>query len=209
MIKAVDIQAELAGRPVLHERGKETTAAEAKAAFGPRVPWDWRVQPSMVRQQSPIAADAFGDGVDQASAGLEDARCARERLTARGPQECRLEIHGDPSPVAAAARGDGEPDRHVGGCHEDRPADGPAGAFELDTERHFDRALAGADLKQSELVVCVERSAGEPALQLPPAGGECHPRAAGTDRSVGRALLSNDESDRQGKKCSHDDVEDS
>ena len=30
-----------------------------------------------------------------------------------------------------------------------------------------------------------------------------------TGRSVGRALLSNDESDRQGKKCSRDDVDDS
>jgi hypothetical protein len=33
MIKAVDIQAELAGRPVLHGRGKATTDAEAQAAF--------------------------------------------------------------------------------------------------------------------------------------------------------------------------------
>ena len=46
-------------------------------------------------------------------------------------------------------------------------------------------------------------------LTVPPAGGECHPRAAGTERPVGRAPLSNDEADRQGKKCSHDDVEDS
>ena len=33
MIKAVDIKAELAGRPVLHGRGKETTEAEDRAAF--------------------------------------------------------------------------------------------------------------------------------------------------------------------------------
>lgn len=31
MIKAVDIEAELAGRPVLRGRDKETTEAEAKA----------------------------------------------------------------------------------------------------------------------------------------------------------------------------------
>ena len=31
------------------------------------------VQPSMVRQQSPVPADAFGDGVDQAAADLDTA----------------------------------------------------------------------------------------------------------------------------------------
>ncbi|MGH7335567.1 MAG: cupin domain-containing protein [Candidatus Rokuibacteriota bacterium] len=39
MIKAVDIEAELAGRPVLHERGKATTEAEAKAAFAALAPF--------------------------------------------------------------------------------------------------------------------------------------------------------------------------
>jgi hypothetical protein len=33
MIKAVDIKAELAGRLVLHGRGKETTEAEIESAF--------------------------------------------------------------------------------------------------------------------------------------------------------------------------------
>lgn len=33
MIKAVDIKAELAGRPVLHERGQDTSEAEARGAF--------------------------------------------------------------------------------------------------------------------------------------------------------------------------------
>lgn len=33
MIKAVDIRAELAGRPVLGDRGQDTTEAEVKAAF--------------------------------------------------------------------------------------------------------------------------------------------------------------------------------
>ena len=39
MIKAVDIKAELAGRPVLSERGKDTTEAEAKAAFAMLAPF--------------------------------------------------------------------------------------------------------------------------------------------------------------------------
>jgi mannose-6-phosphate isomerase-like protein (cupin superfamily) len=39
MIKAVDIQAELAGRPVLHGRSTATTEAEAKAAFAVLAPF--------------------------------------------------------------------------------------------------------------------------------------------------------------------------
>ena len=39
MIRAVDIKAELAGRPVLRERGKDTTEAEAKAAFATLAPF--------------------------------------------------------------------------------------------------------------------------------------------------------------------------
>jgi mannose-6-phosphate isomerase-like protein (cupin superfamily) len=39
MIQAVDIRAELAGRPVLHGRGKETTDAEARAAFATLAPY--------------------------------------------------------------------------------------------------------------------------------------------------------------------------
>jgi mannose-6-phosphate isomerase-like protein (cupin superfamily) len=39
MIQAVDIKAELARRPVLHERGKDTTEAEAKAAFATLAPF--------------------------------------------------------------------------------------------------------------------------------------------------------------------------
>src|SRR5436309_3518181 len=59
-----------------------------------------------------------------------------------------------------------------------------------------DPAAAVAELAQSESVVRVERGGGEPAFQLSPAGGECHPRTAGTDTSVGQALLPNDESNR-------------
>ena len=39
MLKAVDIKAELAGRPVLRERGKDTTEADAKAAFAVLAPF--------------------------------------------------------------------------------------------------------------------------------------------------------------------------
>ena len=39
MIKAVDIKAELAGRPVLHGRSKATTESEAKAAFAVLAPF--------------------------------------------------------------------------------------------------------------------------------------------------------------------------
>ena len=39
MIKSVDIRAELAGRPVLRGRGKETSGAEAKAAFAALAPF--------------------------------------------------------------------------------------------------------------------------------------------------------------------------
>ena len=39
MIKAVDIKAELAGRPVLHGRSTATTEAEAKAAFAVLAPF--------------------------------------------------------------------------------------------------------------------------------------------------------------------------
>jgi hypothetical protein len=38
MIKAVDIKAELAGRPVLRGRDKDTTEAEAKGAFAVLAP---------------------------------------------------------------------------------------------------------------------------------------------------------------------------
>ncbi len=39
MIKAIDIKAELAGRTVLHGRGRETTEAEAQAAFARLAPF--------------------------------------------------------------------------------------------------------------------------------------------------------------------------
>ena len=39
MLKAVDIKAELAGRPVLRERGKDTTEADAKGAFAVLAPF--------------------------------------------------------------------------------------------------------------------------------------------------------------------------
>ena len=39
MIRAVDIKAELAGRPVLGGRGKDTTEAEAEAAFATLAPF--------------------------------------------------------------------------------------------------------------------------------------------------------------------------
>ena len=39
MIKAVDVKAELAGRTVLHGRGRETTEVEAQAAFATLAPF--------------------------------------------------------------------------------------------------------------------------------------------------------------------------
>jgi len=39
MIQAVDIKAELAGRPFLHGRGKETSEAEAREAFATLAPF--------------------------------------------------------------------------------------------------------------------------------------------------------------------------
>jgi len=104
-------------------------------------------------------------------------------------------------------RGDSEPNRDIGGGHEDRATDGAAGTLELLPERHFDLALAEADLTQSEPVERVERRAGEPALQLGPIGREYHLRAADNDRRLGLVRLPNDERDRQGMKNRHDDVE--
>src|SRR5262249_32701439 len=137
----------------------------------------------------PVLARAFGDGVGELPPAPENPCRAREWLPARGPQKGSLEIRGDPRLAEAAVRGDGEPDRDAGGGDEDRPTDGAAGALELVTERHFDRALAGADLTQSEPVERVERRAGEPALQLGPIGRECHLCAADNDRRLGLIRL--------------------
>jgi hypothetical protein len=136
-----------------------------------------------------ILACAFGDSVDQLPPDLENARRARERLTARGPQKGGLEIRGDPRLAGAAARDDGQPDRHVRGGHECRPTEGAAGALELGAERRLDGALAGAEPAQSESEVRVERSTGEPALQLGPAGRGCHPSTGGRHEAVRRYPL--------------------
>src|SRR5438132_216788 len=100
------------GRPSLARRcpalsnGPEISAsASASGWSGAR--WARRVEAGVVRQQCSVAADAFGDGVDQAPADLEDTRGAREWLAARGSQEGRVEIHGHPGRAAAEARGDG------------------------------------------------------------------------------------------------------
>lgn len=159
------------------------------------------VDPRVVRQRGSVLPRAFGDGVDELAAEPENARCAREGLPARGPQKGRLEIRGDPRVAGAAARGDGEPDCHVGGGHEDRPTDGTARALELITERHFDRALAGPDLAQAKSVVRVERRIGQPAFQLGPIGPDWHQSATASDRRVGRVLFSTDERERQGEKA--------
>jgi hypothetical protein len=62
MIKSVDIQAELAGRPVLRGRDKETTEAEARAAFAVLAPFrDGNIFAGSFSGESPWERHQKGD----------------------------------------------------------------------------------------------------------------------------------------------------
>ena len=87
MIKAVDIKAELAGRPVLGERGKETTEAEAREAFAVFAPFrDGSIFAGSFSGESPWERHQKGDELVQI---LEGAK-ALTIMTESGPQSFKL-----------------------------------------------------------------------------------------------------------------------
>jgi hypothetical protein len=177
----------------VEHRNRADRGSHSLALGCSRSPWDWRSwvptpasgctglirKPSIGRgvmgEQRAVCTSALGDYVGQPAPQPEDACPAGERLPDGGPEERRLEVDGDPSLVGAAAGGDGEVDRHVGGGHEDRPADPTTRPLELVAIRRVDRALARAQRAHAEAVVHVESGAGEPALHLgTPLGGNAH-----------------------------------
>ena len=75
MIKAVDIKAELAGRPVLSERGKDTTDAEAAAAFAVLAPF----------RDGSIFAGSFSERVPGSAIGRATSSCTFWTAPPRSP----------------------------------------------------------------------------------------------------------------------------
>ena len=87
MIKAVDIKAELAGRPILGARGKETTEAEAKEAFAVLAPFrDGSIFAGSFSGESPWERHRKGDELVQV---LEGATMLTI-MTESGPQSFKL-----------------------------------------------------------------------------------------------------------------------
>jgi len=87
MIKAVDIQAELAGRPVLHGRGKETTDAEAKAAFATLAPFrDGSIFAGSFSGDSPWERHQNGDELVH----ILDGATTLTIMTDNGPQSFEM-----------------------------------------------------------------------------------------------------------------------
>ncbi len=87
MIKAVDIKAELAGRPVLGARGKETTEAEAKAAFAVLAPFrDGSIFAGSFSGDSPWERHQKGDELVQ----ILDGATTLTIMTEGGPQSFKL-----------------------------------------------------------------------------------------------------------------------
>jgi mannose-6-phosphate isomerase-like protein (cupin superfamily) len=83
MIKAVDIKAELAGRPVLRERGKDTTEAEAAAAFATLAPFrDGSVFAGSFSGESPWERHRKGDELVH----ILDGAATLTIMTDTGPQ---------------------------------------------------------------------------------------------------------------------------
>ena len=87
MIKAVDIKAELAGRPVLHGRRKDTPEGEARAAFAVLAPFrDGGLVAGSFSDES--AWERHGKG-DELVHVLEGA-ATLTIMTAEGPQSIEL-----------------------------------------------------------------------------------------------------------------------
>ena len=87
MVKAVDIQAELAGLPVLEVRGPETTEAEAEAAFATLAAFrDGAVFAGSFAGESPWERHAKGDELVQVLSGATTLTI----LTEDGPQSLEM-----------------------------------------------------------------------------------------------------------------------
>jgi mannose-6-phosphate isomerase-like protein (cupin superfamily) len=87
MIKAVDIKAELVGRPVLGARGKETTEAEAREAFAVLAPFrDGSIFAGSFSGESPWERHQKGDEFVQ----IIDGSTTLTIMTESGPQSFKL-----------------------------------------------------------------------------------------------------------------------
>jgi mannose-6-phosphate isomerase-like protein (cupin superfamily) len=83
MIRAVDINAELARLPFLHGRGKETTEAEAKAAFATLAPFrDGSIFAGSFSGESPWERHRNGDELVH----ILDGAATLTIMTAAGPR---------------------------------------------------------------------------------------------------------------------------
>jgi mannose-6-phosphate isomerase-like protein (cupin superfamily) len=83
MLTAVDITAALAGRPVLHGRGRETTAAEAEAAFARLAPFrDGAIFAGSFSGDSPWERHQKGDELVH----ILDGAATLTIMTEHGPQ---------------------------------------------------------------------------------------------------------------------------
>jgi mannose-6-phosphate isomerase-like protein (cupin superfamily) len=83
MIRAVDIKAELAGRPVLSGRGKDTTEADAKAAFAVLAPFrDGSIFAGSFSGESPWERHRKGDELVH----ILDGAATLTIMTDTGPQ---------------------------------------------------------------------------------------------------------------------------
>jgi mannose-6-phosphate isomerase-like protein (cupin superfamily) len=87
MIKAVDIKAELAGRLVLHGRGKETTEAEIEGAFATLAPFrDGGIFAGSFSGDSPWERHQNGDELVH----ILDGATTLTIMTASGPQSFQM-----------------------------------------------------------------------------------------------------------------------
>jgi mannose-6-phosphate isomerase-like protein (cupin superfamily) len=87
MIKAVDIKAELAGRPILGARGKDTTEVEARAAFAVLAPFrDGSIFAGSFSGDSPWERHQKGDELVQ----ILDGATTLTIMTDSGPQSFNL-----------------------------------------------------------------------------------------------------------------------
>ena len=83
MMKAVDIKAELAGRPILDGRSKETTEAEAREAFAVLAPYrDGAIFAGSFSGESPWERHRNGDELVQ----ILDGAATLTIMTDTGPQ---------------------------------------------------------------------------------------------------------------------------
>ena len=87
MVKAVDIKAELSGRPVLGARGKDTPEAEAREAFAVLAPFrDGSIFAGSFSGESPWERHQKGDELVQILEGATTLTI----MTESGPQSFKL-----------------------------------------------------------------------------------------------------------------------